>query len=119
MSIELDRKGAFTTAPQPPTIVDEEVFCALTGKKLRREEAYWAPPLVTASELITTIVHAVLHAPDTLGQILLGEQSNVPYAQEARELLARRRSAEQMKLLAVLLVIAAIIVVPILMLVMR
>lgn len=119
MSIELDRYATFTTPTQPATVVDEEIFCSLTGKPLKREEAYWAPPLVTAQELITTIIHALLHAPDTLGTILLAEQANVPYAQDARELLARRRSAEQMKLLAVFLVIGALIVTPILMLVMR
>ena len=119
MSIELDRYATFTTPTQPATVVDEEIFCSLTGKPIRREEAYWAPPLVTTRELITTMVHAMLHAPDTLGNILLGEQANVPYAQDARELLARRRSAEQMKLLAVLLVIGALIVTPILLLVMR
>lgn len=119
MSIELDRKASFTSHPQPATVVDEEIFCALTGKPLKRDEAYWAPPLVTARELVTTIVHALMHAPDTLGQLLLGEQPNVPYAQDARDLLARRRSAEQMKLLAMLLLVAALIVAPILFLVMR
>lgn len=119
MSIELDRHATFTTPTQPATVVDEDIVCTLTGKPLQREEAYWAPPLVTARELITSVIHALLHAPDTLGTILLAEQANVPYAQDARELLARRRSTEQMKLLAVFLVIGALIVAPILLLVMR
>jgi hypothetical protein len=43
----------------------------------------------------------------------------VPYAPAAREQLAARRSAEQIKLLGVLLLVVALIAVPILLLAMR
>jgi hypothetical protein len=103
----------------PATVVDEQLTCSLTGKPITREEAYWAPPLVTARELVTAISSTLIHNPAALGQILFGEQPNVPYAQDARELLAQRRSSEQLKLLVGLLVIAALILVPIFMIALR
>lgn len=95
-----------------PVIVSGEVQCALTGKTLRAEDAYWAPPLVTARDLISAI-GSNLRTPSNLGAILFEEQPNVPYDPEARQQLGARRSVEQMKLLGLLLLIAAIIIVPI------
>lgn len=95
-----------------PVIVSGEVQCALTGKTLRAEDAYWAPPLVTARDLITAVV-SNLRTPGQLGVILFEEQPNVPYDPEARQQLGARRSIEQMKLLGLLLLIAVIIIVPI------
>jgi hypothetical protein len=107
------------TTNQNTTVVEEQLFCALTGKPISAEEAYWAPPLVTTRVLVTTIVSTLVRAPSNLGHILLAEQPNVPYSQDAREQLAARRSAEQLKLLLSLLVVVAVIAAPILLLIMR
>jgi hypothetical protein len=100
-------------------VVEEQLFCALTGKPVSAAEAYWAPPLVTTRELVSTIVRVGLSAPGTLGNVLFQEQPNVPYAPEAREQLAARRSAEQLKLLIGLLLVVALIAAPIVWLSMR
>jgi hypothetical protein len=99
-------------------VVHEQLYCALTGKPISAEEAYWAPPLVTFRELINAIGHG-LRTPGTLGAILFTEQPNVPYAPEEREQLAARRSAEQLKLLVGLLLLIAVVAAPILLLAMR
>ncbi|NTU82680.1 MAG: hypothetical protein HGA45_25465 [Chloroflexales bacterium] len=98
-------------------MVSGELRCALTGRPLRPEECYWAPPLITTRQLITTLFETLLTTPGNLGQVLLGEQPNVPYAPEARPQLANQRSAEQVKLLALLLLVAALLIVPIVLLV--
>ena len=100
------------------TIVQEQLYCALTGVPVSAEDAYWAPPLVTARELVTAVFGNVFRTPGNLGFILFAEQPNVPYAQEAREPLAARRSAEQLKLLVGLLLLVALVAVPILLLTM-
>ncbi|MEF3273228.1 MAG: hypothetical protein K6356_02340 [Chloroflexus sp.] len=87
-----------------------ELRCSLTGRPLTPEEAYWAPPLITARDLITVFFKTLFTNPTALGAIFLSELPDVPYAPEARPLLARRRSIEQIKLLSLLLVIAVIIV---------
>jgi hypothetical protein len=104
------------TIAEDPATVKGDLHCALTGKLIHSDEAYWAPPLVTTRELLTTMWQTLLSNPGTLGQVLMGEQSNVPYAPEARPELGRRRSIEQIKLLALLLLIAALLIVPILLL---
>jgi hypothetical protein len=103
---------------QSPLLVSGEVRCALTGKVLQAQDAYWAPPLITARELIAAVWTNLVHTPSNLGHILFDEQTNVPYDPEARQLLASRITVEQLKLLGVLLLIAALIVVPILLLAM-
>ena len=108
-----------TAAPTTKEIVHEQLYCALTGVPVSAEEAYWAPPLVTFRQLVSAITHGLVHAPGTLGTILFAEQPNVPYAPAAREQLAARRSAEQIKLLVGLLVVVALIAAPILLLAMR
>lgn len=87
-----------------------ELRCALTGRPLTPEEAYWAPPLITVRQLITAFFKTLFTNPAALGTIFLSELPNVPYAPEARPLLARRRSVEQAKLLGLLLVIAVVVV---------
>lgn len=89
------------------------VRCVLTGKDIPADEAYWAPPLITAWQLISTVATTLVRSPGNLGHILFEEQDDVPYAQEARDELASRRTAEQLKLLAVLLLIATLIIAPI------
>ena len=100
-------------------IVHEQLYCALTGVPVSAEEAYWAPPLVTFRQLTTAIIQGLTHSPGTLGTILFAEQPNVPYAPAAREQLAARRSAEQIKLLVGLLVVIALLAAPILFLAMQ
>ena len=111
------------TAPQPthpdPVIVDEQLYCSLTGRPISREEAYWAPPLITARQLVATIATTALRTPHQLGAILMAEQPNVPYAVEVREQLAQRRSAEQLKLLIGMLLILGLLVTPVLLLIAR
>jgi hypothetical protein len=94
-----------------------QLRCALTGRPLTPDEAYWAPPLVTARDLIGTTVQTIVRTPGNLGAVLTAEQPNVPYAPEARAELANRRSTEQLKLLALLMLLAAILIVPIVLLV--
>lgn len=106
------------SAKQPPTVVNGELRCALTGREISADEAYWAPPVVSAGELIKTVVVTAVRTPGNLGHVLLDEQPNVPYAPEARQELGARRSAEQLKLVAVLLLLAALIFVPIIMIAM-
>lgn len=96
-------------APADKQVIQDQLVCALTGRPITAEEAYWAPPLVTARELVSTVTSALFRSPGSLGYILLSEQPNVPYAPEAREQLAARRSAEQLKLLLGLLVLIALI----------
>jgi hypothetical protein len=107
-----------TTSPRPQdgAVVDEQLVCALTGKPIRAEDAYWAPPLVTARELVATVLGNMFRSPGNLGYILFAEQPNVPYAEDAREQLAARRNAEQLKLLVGLLLLVALIATPILLL---
>lgn len=105
------------TAAEPPQVVSGELRCALTGKALRPDEIYWAPPLITAQQLLATFARTLFTAPGALGQILLGDLPNVPYDQAARPQLAARRSAEQLKILALLLLLAALLLVPIFLLV--
>jgi hypothetical protein len=100
------------TDMRPPS--NEPLRCALTGKPISADEAYWAPPLVTARELVTTVAKTLWQSPGSLGVVLMAEQPDVPYAQDARPQLAARRSAEQAKLLVLLLIVLAIIVTPIL-----
>ncbi|MBC8075132.1 MAG: hypothetical protein H7Y32_03575 [Chloroflexales bacterium] len=95
-----------------PTVVSGEVTCALTGKPMQAEEAYWAPPLITARSLVSAVVKNAVRTPSNLGHVLFEEQPNVPYHPEARQLLASRRTAEQLKLLLILLAVAAVIVLP-------
>lgn len=106
------------TAPTG-VVLEEQLHCALTGKPVSAQEAYWAPPLVTARELVSTVFNTLIHAPATLGALLMAEQPNVPYAPDAREELASRRSSEQLKLLLGMLIIVALIVAPILVMAMR
>ncbi|MFO7169137.1 MAG: hypothetical protein DIU80_014030 [Chloroflexota bacterium] len=103
-----------TASQQEPVVIEEQLYCALSGRPIRHDEAYWAPPLITARQLVTTVITTLLHAPGTLGQVLLAEQPNVPYAKDMREELAARRSAEQLKLLIGLLVAVALIALPVL-----
>jgi hypothetical protein len=100
------------------TIVQEQLHCALTGVPISAEEAYWAPPLVTARQLMAAIFGNLFRAPGNLGFVLFAEQPNVPYAQAAREQLAARRSTEQLKLLVLLLLLVALVAAPILILTM-
>src|SRR6266511_6222077 len=54
-------------AADTPAVVQEQLYCALTGQPINAETAYWAPPLVTARELVAAIVGGALHSPATLG----------------------------------------------------
>lgn len=114
---------AIDYAEQPitskPAVVSEQLFCALTGKPISTDSAYWAPPLVTAGQLVRAIVNGLLQSPATLSHVLFDEQPNVPYDPAVREQLAARRSAEQLKLLVGLLLVIALIAVPIVLLAMR
>lgn len=111
--------GSSPASVTPTEVVSEQLHCALTGTPISHAEAYWAPPLVTARDLVGAIITNMLHTPGNLSQVLFGEQANVPYAPEARDLLAQRRSAEQLKLLLGLLMLVAVVVVPILMVAFR
>ncbi len=75
--------------------------------------------MITARQLVSTIYSTITRSPGNLGYILMAEQPNVPYSQDAREQLASRRSAEQLKLLLGLLLVVALIAAPILLLTMR
>jgi hypothetical protein len=110
---------ADASTPRNGEHAHEQVFCALTGKPISAQEAYWAPPLVTARELVTTVVRCVITSPGMLSNILLDSQPDVPYDPAIREQLAARRSAEQMKLLVGLLLLIAFIAAPIILLTMR
>jgi hypothetical protein len=109
-----------TSSPQPPpAVVQDQLRCALTGRPLTADEAYWAPPLVTMRELVGAVLYALFRAPATLGTILFEEQPNVPYAPEARQHLAARRSSEQLKLLLLLLGVAGVVAAVILLVAVR
>lgn len=105
-----------TSSDQSKVTEEEQLFCSLTGKPVSREEAYWAPPFVSARDLIVVIFRTLTQSPGALGQLLFAEPVNVPYAPDAREQLASRRSSEQIKLLLGLLLIVALIAVPIILL---
>jgi len=104
-----DHAPGFTTA-------NVELRCALTGRPVAPDEAYWAPPLITAHDLIATTLRTLAKTPGNLGAVLMAEQPNVPYAPEARATLASRRTAEQLKLIALLLLVAALLITPIVLL---
>lgn len=97
-----------------PLVVNGELRCALTGKALRPDEAYWAPPLITTGQLVSTLFTTVTRTPADLGRVLFAEQPNVPYAPEAREELGARRTTEQLKFLGVLLLVAVVLLSPVL-----
>ena len=103
----------------PSAIIQEQLHCALTGRPVSAETAYWAPPLVTARELVVTIMRGAMHSPATLSHVLFADQPNVPYHPDVREQLSARRTSEQFKLLVGLLLAIALIVVPIVILAMR
>lgn len=107
------------SSAQPIITTSSPLYCALSGKPINPEEAYWAPPLITTRSLVTTVVSTALRSPANLGPILFSEQQDVAYAPDAKPLLAKRRSAEQAKLLLILLVIAAIILTPVVLLAIR
>jgi hypothetical protein len=115
MSINLSTNGQ---TGQSATVVSGEVKCFLTGRTLPAEDAYWAPPLVTARDLVGALVTNLFRTPSNLGHVLFDEQPNVPYHPEARQQLASRRTAEQLKLLLILLLVAVVIFVPVFMLAM-
>jgi hypothetical protein len=120
MAIDIDEASVADSATgQPESALDGQLFCSLTGRPLDAAEVYWAPPLITARQLVTTIVTTLVRSPGNLGHILLAEQADVPYAQDVRDQLADRRSAEQLKLLVGLLVAVALIATPILLLALR
>ncbi|MBC8163049.1 MAG: hypothetical protein H7Z42_17730 [Roseiflexaceae bacterium] len=110
---------ATTTFYHPGQASGGPLYCALTGRALSADEAYWAAPLITTRALLSTILSTLRHAPGNLGYVLSSEQPNVPYAPEARELLAQRRSSEQAKLLFMMLLVAALLATPVLLLAMR
>lgn len=117
MSAELTSHPRTQAREAEPAVVNGELHCALTGKPVRPEDAYWAPPLITTGDLLRTIFRTLFTAPGTLGQVLLNEQPNVPYAAEARQELAARRTTEQLKLIGLLIALAALLIVPIIMIV--
>ena len=108
-----------TPTDQQPLDGEQQVQCALTGRTISAADAYWAPPLVTAGELASTVVRVLFSAPGMLGHVLFSEQPNVPYDPNVRDMLASRRSAEQLKLLIGLLVLATLIIIPIVLIAMR
>ncbi|MCS6839419.1 MAG: hypothetical protein NZ699_05215 [Roseiflexus sp.] len=116
MSVE---KPSTTSSDETQIIVEEQLYCSLTGRPISRDEAYWAPPFITARQLVTTIISTAIHAPHQLGYILFAEQPNVPYAKDVREQLARRRSAEQLKLLIGLLAVLGVLLLIVFLLVLR
>ncbi len=100
------------TAPDDTAVATspELVRCALTGKPIRADEAYWGPPLVTFEELIGTTLKTLVTAPGNLKTVLTAEQDDVPYDPAAKPALIRRRTREKSKLLLFLLVILALLV---------
>lgn len=105
------------TQEQQPQMVSSELRCALTGKPLRPHEVFWAPPLITAQQLLSSFIRTLFTAPGALGQLLLGELPNVPYDPAARTQLSARRTVEQLKILGLLLLLAALLLLPIFLLV--
>jgi hypothetical protein len=116
MPVELISTPAHPGHDDSAVQIDSEIRCALTGRSLRPDEAYWAPPLVTVRELVATVWRTMTTTPGNLSHVLMSEQPNVAYAPEARQELARRRSTEQIKLLGLLLLIAAALIIPIMLL---
>jgi hypothetical protein len=116
MSAQISSQPGQPTHGAEPAMVSGELRCTLTGRLLSPDEAYWAPPVITTRQLVTTVVQTLFTAPSNLGTVLLSDLPNVPYAPEARPQLASRRSAEQLKLLLVLLLLAALLIIPIVML---
>lgn len=117
MPVELSSPPITPSFEQQPVVVNGELRCALTGAAVRPEEAYWAPPLITTQELVATLLRTLFTAPSNLGAVLMGDLPNVPYAPEARQRLAARRSAEQLKLVVLLLLVATLLIVPIVILI--
>jgi hypothetical protein len=115
MAVHTSTVSAEAAPPEPQAaVIEEQLVCALTGRPIAREEAYWAPPLITAGQLVSATLQTLTRSPGSLGHVLFEEQPNVPYAQDARDTLAARRSAEQLKLLVGLLTLAALVCAPVL-----
>lgn len=119
MTTHIDAMPAAPGETQPTALVEEQLYCALSGRPISHDEAYWAPPLITARQLVATVLGTLVRAPANLGPILFDEQPNVPYASDVREQLAARRSAEQLKLLLLLLAAVALVALPLVWLSMR
>lgn len=118
MAMHVDTAGG-RPGEERQAVVEEQLVCALTGQPVSHADAYWAPPLITARQLTSTVLSALFTAPSTLGPLLFDEQPNVPYAPAVREQLAARRSAEQVKLLVLLLLVLAAVALPLMWLIMR
>lgn len=89
---------------------DEPLHSALSGKVISNpDEAYWAPPLITMSDLFGSIGSTLKKNPGSLMTVLFAEQPDVPYAPDEREELASRRTTEQLKFLGLLLLIVVVI----------
>lgn len=111
MSIEMTAPS-MPKSEARPDVTPEQLHCALTGVPISADEAYWAAPLITARDLVTTVAKTAISAPGSLGAVLMADMPDVPYAQEAREALGARRSTEQVKLLVMLLLVLAVVVTP-------
>lgn len=92
---------AIDYAEQPisstPAKVREQLVCALTSTPINADTAYWAPPLVTASQLVQNgNCEQTGHSPSTPGHVLFDEQPDVPYGQRRANAggPAQRRAAE-------------------------
>ena len=66
-------------APTRPEIVDEQLFCALTGRPVSAAEAYWAPPLVTVREPAGLVVSwaSIGEAEKTNRQVISTAGANI------------------------------------------
>lgn len=102
--------AADDTPSSPLEAAPEMVNCALTGKLIRADEAYWGPPLVTFEELIGTTFKTLFTAPGNLKAVMTAEQDDVPYDPAAKPQLIRRRTREKSKLLLMMLVILALLI---------
>ncbi len=97
-------------APCTQCAAEATAQCAICRAGLCADHTITGQPLITASQLITTILRTAIHAPSMLGEILLKELDQVSYCSSCRETVAERRQAEQLKVAGGLFVALLLIV---------
>ena len=85
-------------------MTEQQVQCARCGKPLAPDEAQMGQPLITAGELLRTVIK-------TPGILTGPPLAEVAYCAECRPIIAQKRVSEQLKVLGLMLLILSVVAV--------
>ena len=85
-------------------MTEQPVQCARCGKPLAPDEAQLGQPLITAGELLRTIIK-------TPGILTGPPLAEVAYCAECRPIIAQKRVSEQLKVLGLMLLLLSVVAV--------